>query len=160
MVTNVLMSIHPQYAEAILLGTKRYELRRMRPQFPPGTIVWLYATKPRGAIVGCFESGEIIAGAPQTLWRSIGAQLGIDSKAVRAYVAGCERVFAIEIRGASPAPSDLPIPAGLIPPQSYMYLPVQVDQPSLWEGLEMPTARRLSKAVAMTWPKMRKMGSS
>jgi predicted transcriptional regulator len=160
MVTNVLMSIHPQYAEAILLGTKRYELRRMRPQFPPGTIVWLYATKPMGAIVGCFESGEIIAGAPQTLWRSIGSQLGIDSKAFRAYVAGCERVFAIEIRGASAAPSDLPMPAGLIPPQSYMYLPVQVDQPSLWEGLEMPVARRLSEAVAMTWPKMRTMGSS
>jgi predicted transcriptional regulator len=160
MVTNVLMSIHPEYAEAILLGTKRYELRRMRPQFPPGTIVWLYATKPRGAIVGCFESGEIIAGAPWTLWRSLGSDLGIESKAFRAYVAGCERVFAIEIRAARPAPSDLPMPAGLIPPQSYMYLPVQGDQPSLWKGLESPCAGRLSDVAAMTWPKMGAMGSS
>lgn len=160
MVTNVLMSIHPQYAEAILLGTKRYELRRMRPQFPPGTIVWLYATKPRGAIVGCFESGDIIAGAPWTLWRSIGSDLAIESKAFRAYVAGCERVFAIEIRGVRPAPSDFQMPAGLMAPQSYMYLPVQVDQQSFWEGVDMPRAGRLSEAVATTWPKMPSMGSS
>jgi predicted transcriptional regulator len=159
-VTNVLMSIHPKYAEAILRGTKRYELRRMRPQFPPGTLVWLYATKPRGAIVGCFESGQIISGPPQTMWRSIGADLGIESKAFRAYVAGCERVFAIEIRAACPAPSDLPMPAGLTPPQSYMYLPVQVDQPALWKGLESPSVGRLSEVTAMTWPKMGAMGSS
>jgi len=143
-VTTVLMSIHPRYAEAIVRGTKRYELRRTRPQFPPGSIVWVYATKPRGAIVGYFESGQIISGPPQTLWRSIGADLGIEAKAFRAYVAGCERVFAIEIRSARPAPNDLPMPVGFIPPQSYMYLPAQDDPPSLWKGLEPKVAGRPS----------------
>jgi predicted transcriptional regulator len=158
MVTHVLMSIHPKYAEAILVGTKRYELRRARPNFLPGTIVWLYATKPRGAIVGCFESGEILSGPPQTMWRSIGSDLGIESKAFRAYVSGCERVFAIEIREARPAQNDLPMPPGLIPPQSYMYLPVHL--PFLKKGLQMQAARQVPEKVDLTSPKMHAMGSS
>jgi hypothetical protein len=33
MTPGVLMSIHPQYADAILAGTKTVELRRRRPSF-------------------------------------------------------------------------------------------------------------------------------
>jgi predicted transcriptional regulator len=158
-VTNVLMSIHPKYAEAILQGAKRYELRRTRPQFPPGTIVWLYATKPRGAVVGCFESGQILSGPPQTLWRSIGNDLGIELKAFRSYVSGCERVFAIEIREARSAPNDLPMPTGMIPPQSYRYLPVQGDEPFTFKGFERPAASPLTEATGLGWPRLSGMGS-
>lgn len=159
MVTHVLMSIHPKYAEAILLGRKRYELRRARPQFPAGTIVWLYATKPRGAIVGWFESGQVVSGPPQTLWRSLGNDLGVDSKAFKAYVSGCERVFAIEIRGARPAPSDLPMPPGLLPPQSYRYLPAETSLPLFQSGYKTKEVGALSETPYPVCLKLEAMGS-
>jgi predicted transcriptional regulator len=160
MVRHVLMSIHPQYAEAIVLGHKRYEIRRARPQFPAGTIVWLYATKPRGAIVGWFESGQVIDGPPQTLWRSLKNELGIDSKAFKAYVSGCERVFAIEIRWARPAPSDLPMPRGLLPPQSYRYLPAETNLPLFQKSNKPPDGSLKIKSPHPAWLKMQAMGSS
>ena len=49
-----LMSIHPQYARAILDGTKEVEFRK-RPLAPDTTHVVIYSTKPDGAISGAFK---------------------------------------------------------------------------------------------------------
>jgi predicted transcriptional regulator len=127
LVTQVLMSVHPRYAEAILEGKKRYEIRRARPQFPPGTIVWLYATKPRSAIVGWFESGEVISAEPRNLWLRFSETLCIEPEAFEQYVSGRDCVSAIEIRDVQ-AMTDLPMPRGLMPPQSYRYLAPSIVQ--------------------------------
>jgi predicted transcriptional regulator len=122
MVEQVLMSIHPQYAVAIFEGRKRYELRRSRPQFAAGTIVWLYATRPRAAIVGWFEAGDVISGKPIDLWLGLRQNLGVNWSDYRSYLSGCQRAFAIEIRHSQPIPQDVPMPPGLRVPQSYRYL--------------------------------------
>lgn len=116
------MSLRPQYANAILQGTKLYEIRRTRPQFVPGTVVWLYATKPIGAIVGSFEVGVVISGEPSKLWHRFGQSFGVESGAFQKYVRGREQVFAIQVLNVRPAV--FPLPPGLTPPQSYRYLKV------------------------------------
>jgi len=160
LVSQVLMSVHPQYAEAILEGKKRYEIRRARPQFPPGTIVWLYATKPRSAIVGWFESGEVISAKPKSLWLRYSEALCVEPEAFEQYVTGRDCVFAIEIRTVQ-ATTDLPMPQGLTPPQSYRYLAPEVLKSS---GLSHATFGDIDalppKTGALTPPKIASVGSS
>ena len=49
-----LMSIKPLFAEQILSGQKRYELRRRAGEISAGSLVVLYASNPVKAIVGEF----------------------------------------------------------------------------------------------------------
>jgi predicted transcriptional regulator len=114
------MSIHPRFAEDILAGKKQYELRRVRPQFPPGTIIWVYATKPMGWVVGWFESGSILSGSPPELWARLGSRLGIDIEAFDHYLRGRKQVFAIEIKNPRLLSRRPPKPRVI--PQSYLYL--------------------------------------
>lgn len=61
---NIVMSIHPKHAEAILNGTKTVEFRKTRPRKPFGMVI-VYATAPVKRIVGQFEVSEIIAEPPK-----------------------------------------------------------------------------------------------
>ena len=89
MVTAVLMSIKPTYADAILEGKKTVELRRKRPSFGPGTTVLVYSSSPRQTLEGTFESGEVIALPPRKLWRTVSARAGVDKATFDAYFEGC-----------------------------------------------------------------------
>jgi predicted transcriptional regulator len=50
---EVVMSIKPKYAQAILDGTKKYEFRKTHPLYRVGK-VYIYETAPTKAIVGWF----------------------------------------------------------------------------------------------------------
>lgn len=50
--TAVLLSIKPEYAEQILRGDKPFEYRKQTPSIDPPYPVYLYATKPRAALLG------------------------------------------------------------------------------------------------------------
>jgi len=120
-VTSVLMSVKERFAEAILGQSKRYELRRVRPRIAPGATVWLYATKPRGAVVGRFEAGEILSSSPAELWRAIGPHTGVTRKEFMAYFSGCDVAHAIEVK--RPIRTDpQPLPDAGRAPQSYRFL--------------------------------------
>ena len=55
---GVLMSIRPQYAEAILSGEKTVELRRRRPSFSAGTTVLIYSSAPLQTRAGDVRGGR------------------------------------------------------------------------------------------------------
>jgi predicted transcriptional regulator len=119
MVSDVLMSIRPAYAEAILSGDKTVELRRRRPSFAVGTKVLVYATSPEQRVRGAFEVGGVIADAPAALWEAVAHRAALDRAAFDAYFAGAETAYAIEIANARRiAPTPIPIR----PPQSYQFL--------------------------------------
>ncbi len=116
---NVLMSIRPQYAEAILSGSKRYELRRRRPSFAAGSRVIVYSSSPDQRLLGTFEAGTIHNADPETLWKLVAAHAGLDHSAFAAYFKGCGVAYAIEVR----SPQRLePAPLRFRPPQSYLFL--------------------------------------
>jgi predicted transcriptional regulator len=118
----VFLSIHPQHAEAILGGRKRFEFRRVPPR--DATKLILYATSPVQRIVGYAHVAGILAGSPEALWKKCATAAGIHRDYFMAYFAGREQAFAIEVK--DPIRLIHPVEVGFLGnfavPQSYRYL--------------------------------------
>ncbi len=118
-----LLSIHPQYADAILSGEKKVEFRKAGFT-KEVTHVVIYATKPIGAIVGVFETDGTIAESPTKLWKAFSHVGGIKRKDFYEYYSGRPSGVAIRIKKAKRLPE--PVPLARIqkthPPQSFNYL--------------------------------------
>lgn len=95
---NVLLSIKPDYVEAILTGKKRYELRKRIFKRQDVDKVILYSTAPTKMIVGHFTIGNIIMDSPKNLWRIVGGESGVSFNDFFDYFNGFDRGYAIEIR--------------------------------------------------------------
>lgn len=63
----ILLSIKPRFADLIISGRKRVELRRVVPAQPVGTVV-IYSSSPVQAIVGLAVVSETIEATPSRLW--------------------------------------------------------------------------------------------
>lgn len=120
-----LMAIHPEFAEAILSGSKTVEFRK-RKLAPDISKVFIYATAPTCSIVGWFTIQEIAEGAPLDIWRQFRGRGVIRYRPFRKYYAGCRSAVAIVIATAERLPMPLNL-QDLSPrppvPQSYVYLP-------------------------------------
>ena len=93
--SNAIISIHPCFAEAILAGEKTVELRRRIPAIEAGTHLWIYATRPLGAIVGSATVNRIVEGAPAELWEICKNYVAIDRADYDSYLAGTSRASAL-----------------------------------------------------------------
>lgn len=119
-----LLSIKPEYAEAIFDGRKTIEFRRSRFAADVDTVI-VYATQPVGRIIGWFEVADVVESTPTKLWRNYSHRGAIDRPAYLAYFSDADRAFAIVIRHATrlPAPASLTtIGPDVRPPQSFRYL--------------------------------------
>ena len=94
-VDDVLISIRPNYAEAILSGEKTVELRRRIPAINPGTHLWIYATRPLGAIVGSATVDDIIEGTPAQIWEDYMDRIGVGQCAYKKYFAGTDQALGL-----------------------------------------------------------------
>jgi predicted transcriptional regulator len=119
MVTSVLMSIRPAYAEAILSGSKTVELRRRKPSFAAGTRVLVYSSSPSRELRGTFEVGQVLGAEPDALWEQIGTRSGVDRKTFDAYFNGVSTAYAIEVENPKRIQ---PTRLRIRPPQSYLFL--------------------------------------
>ena len=120
-----LMSIRPQFAAAILDGSKRVEFRKRPLATDIGTVV-IYATKPVGAVVGEFVVDGQEVGKPEELWARFAEMAGIDREGFFNYYDGSARAVGIVIgrvdRYDQPRPLG-DVDPGAPPPQSFKYLP-------------------------------------
>ena len=121
---NVLLSIRPEYAEAIFRGTKRYEFRRTIFKNEDVTTIYLYANSSLQRIVGHFDVGQIIRTAPKELWARFNAWAGVSEDRFFQYFDGCELGYAIEV--LNPYSYQPPVNPYLLfddfkPPQSFYY---------------------------------------
>ena len=119
---EAIISIHPEFAEAILSGEKTVELRRRIPRTPVGTRLWIYATRPRAAVVGTAVIEKILRRTPLTIWNAYKSQLCIRRGAYDAYFNGCDEAVAIfltEVATHRPIPIDelREMKTGFHPPQ-------------------------------------------
>jgi predicted transcriptional regulator len=116
--SDFIISIKPQFAQAILCGTKTLELRRRRINTQPGDVFLIHATRPVSAIVGSFEVAGIISAPLMEFWERHHAQTGISFQCFFDYYRGCDFAHAIQI--ANPRAHDPFSPTkNYIPPQSY-----------------------------------------
>lgn len=93
--TDAIISIHPNYADAILAGKKTIELRRRVPELPSGTRLWIYATRPTGAVIGVATIQEVARAHPATIWKRHRDGAGVDHASFKAYFNGAQQGVAI-----------------------------------------------------------------
>lgn len=125
---TLLVSIRPEFAAKIFRGTKRVELRRVRPRVESGHGVLVYASSPAKELKGAFEVQDVVEAPPKRLWKEVGRQSGITRKEFEAYFEGAETGYGIRIKRAW----EFKKPQSLTsikrrmpkfsPPQSYHYL--------------------------------------
>lgn len=120
----VLMSIHPDYAEALLDGTKTVELRKSPVAADISHIV-IYATAPVQRVLGWVKAGLVEHGSPSAIWDKHKSRAGIRERAFRTYYRGHSRAIAIHVDSPRRLVVPLELSAvedGLTPPQSWRYL--------------------------------------
>ena len=97
---DAIISIHPAYADAILAGTKTIELRRRIPELPLGTRLWIYATRPIGAVIGFVTIQNVTRAHPRTIWQRHRNGTGVDHASFKAYFNGAQEAVAIVLNAA------------------------------------------------------------
>lgn len=121
----VLLSIKPKYAELILAGTKRVELRRSWPSNDIGVMV-LYSSAPVQRLVGMAFVEQIKECDFESLWTVADANGGgVTYDELKTYVKGKKTAFGVmidhvKIGEVQIDPKDL-FP-DFTPPQSFLYL--------------------------------------
>ena len=121
--THAVLSIKPQYAEAIFSGKKRFEFRRAIFKHDIKVVV-VYITSPVGQVAGEFKVDDIITDDVDALWDRTETKAGIDRTVFFNYFAGRDVGHAIVIGKVKRyrEPLDLNAAYGVRPPQSFLYL--------------------------------------
>lgn len=123
---RVLFSIHPEYAESILDGSKKFEFRRRIYARDDVKTVVIYATAPVGMIVGEFDIGEVLSDTPERLWEQTKDHAGIDASYFSNYFNGRDEAFAISVKTArrykTPISLVQAFPDSPVAPQSFRYM--------------------------------------
>lgn len=125
MPTSVLLSIKPQFANAILEGTKLFELRRKIFRDKDVRRIVIYASSPVRRVVGEFSIDSVLAHEPTKLWSLTSRGAGVDREFFDEYFRGRAVAFAVKV--AKPKryarPRRLQEHYGIArPPQSFCYL--------------------------------------
>lgn len=94
---SALISIKPVYADAIFSGAKTVELRRRIPSLAIGTRLWIYATLPRGMLMGSAIVSHIFRGTPDEIWASCHREAGVDRGTFDSYFEGAKKAHGIEL---------------------------------------------------------------
>lgn len=135
-----LFSIHPNFAFALLEGTKQVEFRKTRFPSSLDTIV-IYATAPVKMIVGYMRIARIVVSTPRLIWRRYGSVGGIERKAYWDYFSDSSHAVALETLSAHAFQFSQPLSSIEVKraPQSFQYL----DQ----EWLTILQGMQLSRAA-------------
>jgi len=119
--SDAIISIKPQFAEAILSRIKSVELRRRIPNTLRGTRLWIYATRPVGSVVGTALVTDIIRGAPDDIWSAYKNEVGISRDAFFAYYKDANEAIALTLGNVQ------------------RRHPISIDQlRKLWDGFHPP----------------------
>ena len=127
---NLIISIHPHYAQMILDGSKRYEYRKMIPIRNDIDRVYIYATKPICRIVGEFILDGIISDTPQKVWTATARQGGITEAFFNSYFKGKDKAYALKIGKVIKYNNPInpkEVFTDFTPPQNFMYTNKNMD---------------------------------
>lgn len=122
---RVLLSIHPEFANAIMAGEKKFEFRRVAFKRTDITEVVVYATCPVQRVIGSFQIDEIYEGTPSSLWKKTKALGGVTKERFDAYFGDRSIAFAIKVSNPVRFSNSQPLSkyiASNTPPQSFCYI--------------------------------------
>jgi predicted transcriptional regulator len=120
---NVILSIKPKYANAILAGEKKVEFRKLTFKKEIEK-VYIYSSAPEQRIIGYFTIKNIISDTPERLWRKFNRVGSINEEDFFDYFENKEIGYSICIEKFNRfkhAIDPKKIFNNFVPPQSYMY---------------------------------------
>src|SRR6185436_15610253 len=91
----LVLSIAPEYANKIVLGTKSVELRRRFSKRWIGCRTVVYATSPEKRLVGEARIANVVNGDPDQIWYTFAQELGCSRLEFDSYVGSSVEVFAL-----------------------------------------------------------------
>lgn len=94
--TNVILSIKPKYAQAIISGVKKVEFRKKIFKRPVDK-VYIYSSSPTKKLIGYFTFSEIVEESPTELWAKFQTVGAIDKIDFFDYYKHSDKGFAIVI---------------------------------------------------------------
>ncbi len=94
--SQMLLSIKPEYVERILSGTKKYEFRKFRCRPDIDTII-IYATSPVKKVIAEATIKSVLEGSPDSVWTHTRYLSGIEEQAYKSYYAKAEKAVAYEL---------------------------------------------------------------
>lgn len=124
----LLLSIRPQFVKKLIDGTKRTELRRVKPRLQKGDIVLIYESAPTMALVGFGVVESVLQDRPESLWFLVGCSSGISKEEFNNYYSGVAVGYAINLSEIVTLVTPVALDTlrrqidGFHPPQSYRYL--------------------------------------
>ena len=123
---DIIMSLHPKHAQAILNGIKTVEVRKNFPKHWRGSVVLFYATEPMQELVGQAVISAIDHNTPTDIWEKYKDDLGCDYEEYRTYCGNHLKISAIRFEHVESYRDRVPktqlevlISETLRPPQSY-----------------------------------------
>ncbi len=93
---EIVLPIHPKYAQAIVHGKKRYEYRRKIPKRSVKKI-YIYETAPTKAVIGDAEIVSILKLPPNRLYEETKEGGGINKEQFDKYFSGCKMGYAFKL---------------------------------------------------------------
>ena len=98
--SQAIISLKPRYAKLVVSGDKTVELRNRIVRLKPGTLIWIYATRPMARIVGIAELELVVHAGPAEIWRRFGEDICLDRNGFDSYIGNRDRVSALMLRSA------------------------------------------------------------
>ena len=95
MMSQVIISLRPEYGELVVSGSKTVELRNRIVRVDSGTTMWIYITRPVGEIVARASIRSVIHDSPLAIWTRFCKQMCIDHEVFYNYVGDREQVSAL-----------------------------------------------------------------
>lgn len=126
--SQVIMSLKPEYSKLILSGSKTVELRNRVVRIKPPAVLWIYEKRPVGKIVALADVRQVIHGRPEMIWERYQDQMCIEWPQFEEYVGKRNTVSAIVIQKLKilEAPVSIGrirrVESGFQPPQFYSYV--------------------------------------
>lgn len=121
--SKILLSIKPEYAHAILEGTKKFEYRKHLAKNTVDTIV-IYSTAPEKMVIGEVEVLGTLSMKKTPLWEKTKIAAGISRKKYRKYFCDSSLAHAYILGKATKYAEALSLAdIGVSqPPQSFVYI--------------------------------------
>lgn len=125
------ISIKPQYVEAIVEGQKVYELRRRKPHLDRGDLLFIYETSPCKKVTALVELDKIIDDSLDNLWEKVGERSAVNYDTFTDYFKGCKNGYALQLKNVKTYSNPLSLDElrmyapDYTPPQFFHYLDEQ-----------------------------------
>ncbi len=126
--TAALISIHPKHVKNIIDGTKTIELRSRSMRLEKGDTLWIYSTKPIGAIVAAATVDFVSALDSKFIWENYSNNLCISESEYLEYCDDRSIMTLIGLKNVREPQNSLTLEeirgldSGFMPPQFYSKL--------------------------------------